>query len=120
MQVATRFVKCRSWLVKMTVPSYSSRASARASTVSTSRWLPGSSRINTLWSLSNSPARQSRARSPPDSTEMGFLILLAAGRLLVQVLQNGLALREAGVHVLGVDADLTAVPPADLPCERLE
>src|SRR5205085_136875 len=49
-----------------------------------------------------------------------FLVLLAPGRPLVQVLQHGLALREAGVDVLGVDADLAAVPPADLPSERLE
>ena len=38
----------------------------------------------------------------------------------MQVFQNGLLLRQAGVDVLGVDADLAAVAPADFAGQRLE
>ena len=39
---------------------------------------------------------------------------------LLKIVQNGLVLRQAGVDVLGVDADLAAVAPADFPGQRLE
>ena len=48
------------------------------------------------------------------------LVLLAEGGLLLQIVQHGLLLRQAGVDVLGVDADLAAVAPADFAGERLE
>jgi len=49
-----------------------------------------------------------------------LLIVLAESGLLVKVVQHGLALREAAVDVLGVDADLAAVAPAHVSRQRLE
>ena len=138
MQVATRFVKCRSWLVKITVPWYSSSASASdfdgIDVEMVARLVENQ---DVVVRSAASPARQSRARSPPDRTEIGFLtcaprnskapatsriflILLAGGGLFLEIVENGLVLRQAGVDVLGVDADLAAVAPADFARQRLE
>src|SRR6266704_1878599 len=57
----------RSWLTRITVPSYPSIASSSASIDSTSRWFVGSSRMSRLAPDSISIASATRARSPPDS-----------------------------------------------------
>src|SRR5207253_962261 len=49
-----------------------------------------------------------------------LLILLAEGGLLVKVAEHGLIVGQAGVDVLGVDADLAAVAPANVAGERIE
>src|SRR5262249_28180798 len=49
-----------------------------------------------------------------------LLIFLAENRLLMEVFQNGFVLRQAGVDMLGVNADLAAVAPADIARQRLE
>ena len=45
---------------------------------------------------------------------------MPAAALYLQVVEHRLLLRQAGVDVLGVDADLAAVAPADFAGERLE
>jgi hypothetical protein len=49
-----------------------------------------------------------------------LLVLLAKGGLTPQVFEDRPPLREAGIDVLGVDADVAAVAPADVPRQRLE
>src|SRR5262245_59009633 len=49
-----------------------------------------------------------------------LLILLAAGGLAVEILKNSPILRQTGVDMLGVDADLTTVAPADFASQGLE
>ncbi len=49
-----------------------------------------------------------------------LLDLLPEGGLGVKIIEDRLVLREAGVDVLGVGADLAAVRPADFPGEGLE
>ena len=76
------------------------------------------------------PARRRRGprsasrRAAPEQERSGdvedFLLLLAERGLAAEVLEDRLLLGQAGVDVLGVDADLAAVAPADLAGERLE
>ena len=49
-----------------------------------------------------------------------LLVLRAGRRVVFQVVEHASAFRQAGVDVLGVDADLAAVAPADFAGQRLE
>ncbi len=131
MQVATRFMKCRSWLVKITVPLYSNRASASASTVSTSKMVArfvehqhvvlaeqqaGQAQPGPLAAgqhrdafLHLFAAEQQRAGQVENR-----LVLGARGGVVLQIIEHGLLLGQAGVDVLGINADLAAVAPARL------
>ena len=137
MQLATLFVKCRSWLVKMTVPSYSSKRLGQ--------YLDGVDVQMIARFIENQHvgiAQEQPCQAEPGPLPSGqdgdrlldmhtpeqhgtgnfenLLILLTLGSLPLEVTEHRFALREAGVNVLSIDADLATKAPADFPGQRLE
>ena len=64
---AVASIRWRSWLMRITAPSYSLRPWISASRLSTSRWLVGSSRISRCGAWKVASVNSSRAFSPPES-----------------------------------------------------
>ena len=123
-------MKCRSWLVKMTVPCVFQQGLGKRvhridvemvrrfvenQHVVVAQQQPRQTEPGAL-AAGQHGDRLLDVRFPEQQGAGHFenlLILLAEGGLLVKVVQNRLVLRQAGVDVLGVDADLAAIPPAD-------
>ena len=70
-RLATASMKSRSWLTNSRPPDQPARCCSSQATLSTSRWLVGSSMINRSGADSSSRARATRMRHPPDISSMG-------------------------------------------------
>ena len=64
-------MKSRSWLTKRSAPGKVASCSSSQATLSTSRWLVGSSSSSTSGRATRIRARAARIRHPPDSSERG-------------------------------------------------